>query len=143
MERRPITDAEKIEARIEPRGECWLWSGSYAADGYPVFRTAYGNIAIIPLLWSQEYGAVPDGEVLSCIHPRAGSDRCVNPAHYRPRPVGREFATVCKWGHDLTDPANVWENGGRRYCLLCVIRRQAEWRRRNPGYHSTYMRRRA
>lgn len=141
MERRPITDGERIAARIERRGDCWIWSGTYAADGYPVLTSATGNISIIPLLWSQEHGPVPDGMVLYCSHPRAGSDWCVNPTHYRPRPRGGQRADICKWGHDLTDPENVWENGDRRYCLPCVLRRTREWRLRNPGYFGTYQRR--
>jgi hypothetical protein len=143
MERRPITTGEKVEARIERRGDCWIWSGTYAADGYPVLTSATGNVSIIPLLWCQEYGPVPDGMVLTSTHPRTGSDVCVNPTHYRPRPWGKPLAEVCKWGHDLTDPENVWESEGRRYCLPCVLRRGREWRRRNPGYHSTYQRRRS
>lgn len=143
MRRNPITDGEKIAARIERRGDCWLWSGTYAGNGYPVLNSPNRVISIIPLLWEQEHGAVPDDSVLSCIHPRSGSDVCVNPAHYRPRPRGRERATVCKFGHDLTDPENVWENSGRRYCLACVLRRTREWRERNPGYTASHRRRRA
>jgi hypothetical protein len=143
MERRPITDGERIAARIERRGDCWIWSGRSTARGYPVLTSANGNVSIIPLLWSTEHGPVPDGMVLTCSHPRAGLDVCVNPMHYQPRPRGRALAEVCKWGHDLTDPDNVWENGDRRYCLPCVIRRTREWRRRNPGYADTYRRRTA
>ena len=133
MERRPIHDGERIAARIERRGDCWIWQGSYAARGYPVFSSTSRTISIIPTLWKQEYGAVPDGMVLTCIHPKAGAGVCVNPTHYRPRPKGREYATVCKWGHDLTDPENIWLNAGRRYCLPCVVRRARESRQGIPG----------
>lgn len=141
MERRPITVSERIVARIERRGDCWIWSGTYAGNGYPVLTATTGNISIIPLLWSEQFGAVPDGMVLTCSHPRSGSDQCVNPTHYRPRPRGKTEASVCKWGHDLTDPANVWESGDRRYCLPCVLRRSRLWRQKNPGYAGTYRRR--
>lgn len=124
MERRPITDGERIAARIDRLGTCWIWSGTYAADGYPVFTSATGNISIIPLLWKQENGPVPEGHVLTCIHLRSGESVCVNPAHYTPRPRGRRLATQCRWGHDLTDESNVWRNAGRRYCLPCMVRRR-------------------
>jgi len=124
MERRPISDGERIAARIDRRGGCWIWSGTYAADGYPVFTSTTGNISIIPLLWRQENGPVPDGHVLTCNHQRAGDSVCVNPSHYSPRPRGRKLASVCRWGHDLTDEANVWRNAGRRYCLPCMVRRR-------------------
>lgn len=124
MERRPITDAERITARIDRRGDCWIWSGTYAANGYPVLTSATGNVSIIPLLWRQEYGAVPDGHVLTCTHPQAGVDVCVRPLHYRPRPKGAPYATQCAWGHDLTNEENVWRSGGRRYCLPCMVRRR-------------------
>lgn len=137
MERRPITDAERIAARIERRGDCWIWSGTYAAKGYPVLTTATGNVSIIPLLWTAEHGPVPNGFVLRCSHPRAGSDVCVNPAHHQPRPAGRELASTCRWGHDLTDPENVWENSDRRYCLPCITRRTRLWRRNNPRRRRT------
>lgn len=87
MERRPITQAERLGARIEVRGNCWIWSGTYAANGYPVLTTSSGNLSVIPALWEQKNGPVPKGEVLICTHTRAGSDVCVNPAHYRPRPL--------------------------------------------------------
>lgn len=116
---------ERIAARIDHHGECWIWSGTYAADGYPVFTSASGNISIIPALWVQENGPVPNGMVLTCTHTRTGPDVCVNPAHYRPRPAGRELATMCKWGHDLTDPQNLWVGKtGVRYCIACFARRR-------------------
>lgn len=133
MERREITVGEKIAARIDRRGECWIWSGTYAADGYPVFTSATGNISIIPALWEQEHGPVPDGMVLTCTHQRAGSDVCVNPMHYRPRSRGAVPISICKWGHDLTDPGNVWLNSGRRYCLPCLLTRSARIRREKAG----------
>lgn len=142
MERRPITLGELIAARIEARGSCWVWTGTNTTDGYPILSSTTGNISIIPLLWRQEHGPVPEGHVLTCAHPRAGLEWCVNPAHYEPRPRGSVPTEKCQWGHDMTDPQNVLEYSGRRYCAECTKRRGREWRERNPGYHANYMRRR-
>lgn len=123
MERRPITDAERLLSRIEVRKGCWFWTGTFAA-GYPVFTSRTGNISIIPLLWKQENGPVPEGHVLTCIHPKAGTDVCVNPAHYRSRPNGYVPISVCKKGHDLTDEANVYRRGSKMLCLPCMVLRK-------------------
>lgn len=94
MERRPITNGERIAARIDRLGTCWIWSGTYAANGYPVFTSTTGNISVIPLLWKQENGAVPEGMALFCTHIRAGASVCVNPAHYTARPRGPGYLTA-------------------------------------------------
>ena len=133
----PITNTERIMARITRKGDCWLWTGTYAADGYPIFTGKTGNISIIPLLWKQEYGPPPPGHVLSCIHPQSGSGVCVNPTHYRPRQRGREYATVCKRGHDLTDPNNVIWTKVQRHCLPCMVERTKRWRERRAGTQPT------
>lgn len=88
--------AERLGARITMRGDCWIWTGTYAANGYPVLTTPSGNLSVIPALWEQKNGPVPKGEVLTCTHERAGVDVCVNPAHHRSRPArgleGGQFA---------------------------------------------------
>jgi len=131
MDRRPITVAELIEARITFVGSCWIWDG-YLLDGRPVIASSTGTVGVISLLWTQKNGPVPKGKVLICDHPRAGSDVCVNPDHYRPGLGNPGGPNVCRFGHDLSDEVNVWYSGGKRYCLLCMTRRKVGSPRPRP-----------
>jgi hypothetical protein len=120
MEREPISLGERIVARILRRGDCWMWTGSYAADGYPIIELTSATYSIIPTLWEHVNGPVPVGAILVCTHTRAGSEYCVNPAHYQPRPAGRPLRRTCRHGHDLTVPDNVWmSEAGVQVCLVC------------------------
>lgn len=122
MKRRPITLGEMIVARIDRRGSCWIWNGNYMAEGYPAIMSTTKTYYVIPELWEHFYGPVPEGMVLSCTHVRAGTEYCVNPAHYLPRPNVRNPKVVCRAGHDLTNPEVVWTSPstGRRFCLACA-----------------------
>lgn len=138
MERRPITNGERIAARIDVRGECWIWTGNLATNGYPVLASTTEVTSIIPLLWKQEHGPVPDGHVLTCSHPVAEPDVCVNPAHYVARPSGFHLIPKCRNGHDLTDQSNIWTSAsGVRRCVKCMIRNgkgvPGTTRRRSPS----------
>lgn len=122
MERQPITDGERIAARIEQSGDCWVWRGELVSGYYPVFASRTTQYSIIPTLWVQEFGPVPEGLVLTCIHERTVPP-CVNPAHYKLVPNGTTRPKRCEWGHDLTDQMNIAWVGGRKVCLGCVQER--------------------
>lgn len=49
--------------------------------------------------------------------------------------MSRTLKTVCKYGHDLTDPVNGHQmKGGKRYCYPCQRRRNREFLKAHPGY---------
>ncbi len=125
MERRPITVGEKIAARIERRGDCWIWTGRSDIPGQPSYKDGKRRYPIISTLWVQENGPVPEGHALACTHKKDHDYPCVNPRHYVATPIGagQGWAASRPCGHDLTNPANVFYLGSRRLCLLCIQQR--------------------
>lgn len=126
-----LTFAEKFWARVErevPDG-CWQWTGAKNRDGYGNVRRA-GRVASAHVVAFQLLvGPVPEGlEIDHLCRNRA----CVNPAHLEPvphrtnvlrgdaPPAANARKTHCIRGHNLTDPANVYNmpSGGRR-CRVC------------------------
>jgi hypothetical protein len=123
----PEAAAANFWSRVDKTGECWLWTGSRTGAGY-------GNLAIQGkpfyahrLAYELTRGPIPDGLVIDHL---CRVRHCVNPAHLD-LVTGREntrrglrhygVRTVCKAGHDITDPANVYvQPDGRRRCRVCA-----------------------
>ena len=89
MQRKPITYAERVEARYtrRDRDSCWLWEGSLFVDGRPRLN----DYPVTRYIFEQEFGPIPRGYVIwrddhtetcrpatPCRH-----IRCVNPHHMR------------------------------------------------------------
>lgn len=136
----PLEWLETMLSTGDPE-ECWLWP----------FGTARGHGKIHFNGWSQmvhrvayvkTYGPIPESLVLdhTCHNRDAtclGGDyclhrRCINPAHleavtnkvncYRGRQPGPRYRiTVCKNGHSLIGPSNVYEWRGKRLCRQCRV----------------------
>jgi hypothetical protein len=145
-----ITWEERVDARIDRReaNACWPWLGALE-EGKPYLRPRRA----IPFVYSRAYGKVPAGFVVAradhvpeCVRATCAHNLCMNPAHMtierRQRRKGRPPAVVCKRGHDLTDPDNVYVAGTRRWCLICKRVAREDWERRNPTYQKRYRARR-
>lgn len=79
---RPIVpsakDIEKLWARTNKDGECWLWDGPVNNKGYGIMRVGGRDVLVHRLSWVLEHGTIPEGMVI-----RHSCDlrRCVNHAH--------------------------------------------------------------
>lgn len=122
---------ERFWTKVRKTDTCWLWLagrsrdyGSFAvstAVRRPAHRVAYELLV----------GPIPDGMVLDHL---CRNTLCVNPEHLEPVSIGENvrrglktyaLRDTCKWGHDITDPANVkTRTDGRRECRVCA---RASW----------------
>jgi hypothetical protein len=118
---------------------CWGWQGARHLDGYGHLNL-YTSTGVRPIgthriAWELLVGPVPDKLVFDhlCRNPI-----CVNPSHLEPVTVRENILrgsnpaadnarrTHCVNGHDLRDPANVYQYSYRKVCKPCV---QARYRR--------------
>lgn len=135
------TMEERFEAKIDrSRGECWLWTGRLAPNGYGVF--APGPKSRLVHRFSYEYfvGPIPEGLHIDHL---CRVRHCVNPAHLEAvtqrenlrRGIGfpgeNSRKTHCDHGHEFT-PENtyVYPSNGKRKCRTCHRAHQrARWER--------------
>lgn len=119
---------ERFFSYVKKSGTCWLWIGPVTGS-----RTQYGYFGFGG---KQEYahrwahrrwvGPILEGFEVDHVKDRGCTSRlCVNPAHLeavtQAENLRRTRLTVCKRGHDLTDPRNVTfdRQGRRRGCAEC------------------------
>lgn len=69
---------ERMARFISVQGECHLWTGHTAGNGYGSIRTEDGPRYAHRVAWELANGPIPDG--LYVLH-RCDTPRCVNPAH--------------------------------------------------------------
>lgn len=142
---------------LDPLSPCWEWTGVVRQHGYGVLtidgaeryahRLAYHlHVGPIPRGWEIDH--VCHGIAVDCGTCEEGGAcrhrRCWNPAHLEAitayenarRGVHRNRLTqrseICRNGHDLTIPSNVYRRGdGRKQCAVCS--REGRRRRRAEG----------
>jgi hypothetical protein len=114
--------AERLWARVDKSGDCWLWTGHVTPKGRgQINRGARGEgIAQVHVVaWELTFGPVPPGREL---HHTCFTPLCCRPDHLQPlTPVEHRAAhvaakTTCKHGHDLDGWDNVRQ---RRFCRTC------------------------
>lgn len=72
---------ERVEARIDRSGDCWVWTGVRSGGGYGQVWSRRGMLLVHRYVYEQLAGPIPQGLVLDhlCRNPS-----CCNPAHLEP-----------------------------------------------------------
>lgn len=163
MTARQLGDAERQElARPEVQarfwrfvgpsrneGECWLWGGTIARNGYGVFSIFKVQFKAHRLVYESIIGPLQAGQHL---HHRCQNTACVNPQHLQPVSpaehvmIGASFSaknarkTHCLRGHPFSGSNLRIDKFGYRICLTCRrasgqvqnIKRKGFGKRRRP-----------
>lgn len=128
---RPPVDAKiRFMAKVQITPTCWLWAASKNLAGYGHFFTRE-NHRVMAHRWSYEFFSdkkIPEGMQIDHL---CKVRHCVNPKHLevvtpkenvRRSPNPRRQQTICKRGHDLTDPANVRVDQHKRGKVIYLMR---------------------
>lgn len=123
----PVSSVEELFDRScpEPNTGCWLWMGSFFADGYGSAWTGSKSMGAHRLAWQLARGAIPAG---LCVCHKCDTPACVNPEHLF---VG----TYADNAHDRDAKgrqAKGDRNGSRLYPER-LARGDANYMRRCPG----------
>ena len=71
---------ERIAAKIDASGDCWVWQGCLSGGGYGYVRWQGPSRPAHRVVWSLLVGAIPEGLVIDHL---CRVRRCVNPDHLR------------------------------------------------------------
>lgn len=118
-----------FNARVTRSDICWEWTGAHNDLGYGQLWFAGRMVYTHRFAYEQFIG--PIGEGLEIDH-RCGNTGCCNPTHLEAvthqENIRRGRAgtkTACNYGHDWTNPRNVYiRHDGRRWCAACSRERQ-------------------
>jgi hypothetical protein len=121
----PVLIDDLTRYEIDPATGCHLWTGPLYPNGYgKTARKIHGTQLAHRAFWLAAARPIPAGWELDHVKDRGCRARhCVNLAHLEPvTPAvniqrGYQARTVCRNGHDLTDPANV--RPGTSQCIPC------------------------
>lgn len=118
---------DRIEARLDKTGDCWLWPGGTSGNGYGQLTTLTGDerkqttIKVHRAMYERHVGPIPEGMELDHL---CKVKRCANPAHLEPvthlENVQRWMTsiTACPQGHEYTE-SNTYMQGATRVCRQC------------------------
>lgn len=115
--------------RVDSAG-CWLWTGYRDAGGYGRSRRSGTNTTAHRVSYELHVGLIPPGMHLDHL---CRVRHCVNPAHLEPVTPGENIRrgepanrTHCPEGHAYV-PANTRVRNGKRHCLTCHRKHQANY----------------
>ena len=117
-------DIDDYPAKRDELYFCWLWHGARGKEGYGLISRSSRKVAH-RVVWEQEFGPVPDGQVLDHVCRRR---HCVNPMHLDPVTQStnerrkswrtRTRRVQCRFGHDLRKHGRLTPEGGK-VCREC------------------------
>jgi hypothetical protein len=135
-----LTIIDRLPDKVEV-GDCWLWTGHRAANGYGVTSVEHRPTGAHRAIWEALVGPIPDGMELD--H-RCRVRHCVNPDHLEPvtpaenvrrseSVFGRNARkTMCPQGHAYAGDNIVMEQGSR-ICRTCKLAKLQRMRARRRG----------
>lgn len=116
------TVADRIDARTDKTGDCWLWTGYTNDDGYGIIKVNGRAVGVHRVAYELVAGPIPKGIELDHL---CQVRHCVRPGHLEPvthtENVRRSGVrtTHCPSGH-LYDEANTYVyRSGARGCRAC------------------------
>lgn len=134
----PLQD--RLWARVDKSGDCWLWMGSTIGNGsgYGSIQQPGGGKSLLVhvVAWELLVGAVPAGKEL---HHTCSSRACVNPAHLTPLTRAEHHAvhvimrTHCRRGHAFDRVQERADGRNYQYCSTCARERDRQRRSQKKG----------
>ena len=134
----------RLMRHIEPKGDCWEWTGSRDRQGYGK-ANAIGQTLAHRIVYEVLAGPIPEGLTLDHL---CRNRACVNPDHLEPVTMTvnilRGFSPQainarkekCPRGHPL-DAANTYRSGKTgRACRTCTLVRQRAARKRMGNWNA-------
>lgn len=93
-------------AKVDQRGECWVWTASKYPLGYGQFSAEGWTVGAHRFAWMAFRGAIPPG--LHVLHNCPGGDdpACVNPGHLWLGTQAENIADMCAKGRQASGDRN-------------------------------------
>lgn len=130
-------------AKVEPRGECWIWTGSLnVRSGYPYVKYQGKVRPAYRVSYELLVGPIPPGLDIDHL---CRTPACVNPEHLEAvthrenvarsrHPVGVALRTNrCVNGHEFTPENTRIRRNGSRTCIECSRERTRRYRANARG----------
>ncbi len=135
--------SERFTAKTVYVGDCIVWCGSIATNGYGQFWLDGRMQQAHRVAYEWHFGKIGEGLQLDHL---CRNRACVNVGHLRPvtnrenqlapgclSPISINHArTECAQGHSFTEANTIWLNKGTRICRVCrnAVQRIGDRRRR-------------
>lgn len=132
MGSRVVPLADRLWARVDRTGDCWLWLGAKDLKGYGRIHIGGRKMALTHrVAYEVTVGSIPEGLQLDHL---CRTPACVRPTHLEPVTPGENTRrglvpliaganmrakTHCPRGHPYDEVNTVLNTYGRRVCRIC------------------------